>query len=41
MWRFCNIGLQTPVEGESQVDSCGSESYSPAIVIGGGAMRVA
>jgi outer membrane immunogenic protein len=39
--RFCHIGPQTPLEGESQVDSCGSESYSPAIVIGGGVTRVA
>jgi outer membrane immunogenic protein len=41
MWRFCHIGLQTPVEDETQMDSCGSESYSPLIVNGGGVARVA
>ena len=41
LWRICNNGPQTPVEGESQVDSLGTESYSPTIVIGGGATRVA
>jgi outer membrane immunogenic protein len=41
MWRICHIGLQTFVGGKSQVDSCRSESYSPAIDIGGGVARVA
>jgi outer membrane immunogenic protein len=41
LWRICHIGPQTPVEGESQIDSLGTEFYSPTIVIGGGATRVA
>jgi outer membrane immunogenic protein len=41
MWRFCHIGRQTPVDTKCAIDSCGAESYSPAIVIGGGVTRVA
>jgi hypothetical protein len=41
LWRFCHVGPQTPVEGQCQVDSRGTESYSPAIGIGGGMTRVA
>jgi hypothetical protein len=41
LWRICHIAPETPVEGQSQVDSCRSESYSPVIVIGGGVARVA
>jgi hypothetical protein len=41
LWRFCHKGPQTPVEDETQMDSLGTESYSPTIVIGGGMTRVA
>jgi outer membrane immunogenic protein len=41
MWRFCHIGRETPVDAKCPIDSCGVESYSPDIGIGGGVARVA
>ena len=41
MLRFCHIGRQTPADAKCPIDSCGAESYSPVIVIGGGVARVA